>query len=107
MQETMQDAKGFFRELFDLSFTRFITIKLIKLLFIIAIVFYGLIALMIMGSALGNLKSFAGLFQLAMGPVVFLVGVISARIFLELSIVFFRIESNTAKLVEKDSTARQ
>jgi hypothetical protein len=90
--------KGFFGRLFDLSFNEFVTTKIIKVLFVLAII----------GSAFGGLAIMLGLFAtktffgvvggLIAGPLAFLLYVIAARVWMEVLIVLFRIAENTAKL---------
>ena len=95
----MDEEKGFFAELFDLSFSTFVTMKIIKLIFIIAIAASGIMALSIIGA--GFSQSFgAGIGSLILGPLVFLVYVLGARVWLELIIVVFRIEKNTSHLIK-------
>jgi len=87
------DPKGFFASLFDFSFTEFLTIKIIKLLFILGII----------GAALGSLfyliKDF-GLSSLLIAPLIFIASVFLLRIWLELVMVVFRIADNTTQLVD-------
>ena len=98
------EGKGFFGSLFDLSFTEFITTRIIKLLFILAIIGSGLGALGIVVTA-----SRAGGAAIALGiilaPIVFFLYVLCARIWLELIIVIFRIAENTGRLVEQGKQA--
>lgn len=91
--------KGFFASLFDLSFSDFITIRLIKVLYILAIA----------GSVLGGLiliiSGFAngfgtGILFLLLSPLVVILYILMARIWLELVIVVFRIAENTSQLVK-------
>jgi len=90
----MTESKGFFGMLFDLSFSEFVTIRVIKILFILAIICAGIISVSILvaGFAAGGL---AALGALIFAPIVFLLGVIISRIWLEIVIVMFRIEENT------------
>lgn len=85
---------GFLGRLFDTSFTSFITLSIIQLLFKI---FIGLAAL---STAAFVVVAFAadpavGVVALILGPLLFLLYVILVRIYLELVVVFFRIEENT------------
>ena len=90
--------KGFFGRLFDLSFNEFLTTKIIKVLFVLAII----------ASAFGGLSVMLGLFAtksvggaiagLFAGPIVFVLYVILARVWMETLIVLFRIAENTAKI---------
>ncbi len=99
--------KGFFGRLFDLSFNEFITTKIIKVLFVIAII----------GSAFGGIAVMVGLFAsksvagivggLIVGPAVFLLYVIIARVWMEILIVLFRISENTAKIANRNEQPPQ
>jgi Domain of unknown function (DUF4282) len=84
----------FFNRLFDLSFSQFITPSIIKLLFILAITLTSLIALFFLIGGLAQLDE-GGIFFVILAPIIWLFGVIYARVLLELVIVFFRIERNT------------
>jgi Domain of unknown function (DUF4282) len=86
-----QQAAGFISSLFDLSFTTFITPKLIKVLFILSIVFVGLGALGLVGSAFMSGGAIAGIFVLLIvAPLFFLFEVIIARVWMEVLIQLFR-----------------
>ena len=85
---------GFFSRLFDMSFTRFVTPSLIKVLFILAIIIISLVAVfMLIGGAAS--AGDGGIFLVILAPIYWLLGIIYARVLLELAIVFFRIEINT------------
>jgi len=91
--------KGFLGSLFNLSFTEFITTRVIKVLFILAIIFAAIAALvMIVSGFAGGVLS--GIVLLIISPILFLVYVILARVWLELVIVIFRIAENTGRLAE-------
>lgn len=91
--------KGFFAALFDFSFTDFIALKLIKLLYILALVGVGLVALTVLirgfSEGIGS-----GILGLILAPIVFIIGAIAARVYMELIIVLFRIAENTHRTVE-------
>jgi hypothetical protein len=91
--------KGFFASLFDLSFSEFVTIRLIKVLYILGIA----------GSVLGGLAFIVGGFAngagigilfLLLSPVLVLFYILMVRIWLELIIVVFRIAENTSRMVK-------
>ncbi len=90
--------KGGLATIFDLSFTEFVTTRVIKVLYVIGILFSGLFALAIIigGFSEGAAK---GILGLIIGPIVFLVYVLLARIWCEMIIVVFRIADNTSKIV--------
>ena len=92
------ETKGFFATLFDMSFSDFVTLKLIKVLYIIGIVFAGISTFMFLvgGFAGGFLP---GLISLVLSPVVFILMVLMCRIWLELILLGFRIAENTSKMV--------
>jgi len=95
------DAKGFVASLFDVSFTSFVTPKVIKVLYVLTIIgtvvsalLYSAVAFKI-NALLGILTLFviapiAGLFVLAMW-----------RIFLEFFIVIFQISSDIRDLRQR------
>lgn len=93
--------KGFFGRLFDLSFNEFITTSIIKVLYIIAIIGSAIGALFILGGLFAT-KTFGGILMgLVLAPIVFILYVILARVWLEVLIVLFRIAENTAKIAGK------
>lgn len=89
--------KGGFSLLFDLSFSEFITTKVIKVLFVVFIVLSVLGTLGIVVSAF-TASVMTGIIALIFSPVVFLLYVLFARIWCELIMVIFRIAENTSGL---------
>ncbi|MCB1069169.1 MAG: DUF4282 domain-containing protein [Verrucomicrobia bacterium] len=91
------NQKGLLGALFDLSFSEFVTTRVIKVLFIIGIVFagFGALTLLVSGFSSGFGK---GLLMLILSPLVFLLYVLGARIWCEIIIVVFRIAENTARI---------
>ena len=94
------ENKGPMGMLFDLSFTEFVTTRVIKLLFVIGIVFATIGALFVLISGFTQ-GFFAGIVGLILSPIVFLLYVLGARIWCEMIIVIFRIAENTGKMVEQ------
>ncbi len=94
--------KGFFGSLFDISFTEIITTRIIKVLFVLAIIGSGIaaVALLVSGIAGGGVGAFI---SIILAPLVFLLYVVMARVWLEVIMVMFRIAENTDKLVERKS----
>jgi len=91
--------KGFFASLFDLSFSEFVTIRLIKVLYILGIAgaVLGGLAFIIGGFANG---AGIGILFLLLSPVLILFYILIVRIWLELIIVVFRIADNTSQMVK-------
>jgi len=93
------EEKSFFEVLFDLSFKEFVTTRLIKLIFVIGIVFSALSALMMIVG--GFRMSFgSGLIRLILSPVVFGLMVLGVRVWCEMIIAVFRIAENTGRLAD-------
>ena len=96
----MED-KGFFGALFDISFSSFITPKIISVLFVIFMILSGLAALvMIITGFMGGIVN--GLVAVVLSPIVVFLYILFARIWLELVVVMFKIAENTDKMVEKE-----
>lgn len=97
----MEQTKSFVESLFDFSFTVFVTSKIIKLLYILSIVGAAIASLFLI--TLGfTVSTVIGVLMLLIGaPLVFLLCVTYARVFLEIMIVIFRISEHTAQVVEK------
>jgi len=100
-------SRGFFASLYDLSFDRFITPSIVRVVYIIALalVFVWALMFLLVGFAaaptfLGNQQPDAGtvLFHLIGAVVMFVVGSIAVRINLEFVMAVFRIAENTESL---------
>lgn len=92
--------EDFFRSLFDISFTNFVTTKLIKILFILTMVALtiGYLIITIMAFAA---SAAAGVFMMFIfGPLAVFFYLLWARVFYELIIVIFRIFENTRDQLE-------
>jgi hypothetical protein len=85
----------FLHPLFDFSFRRSVTIKTMKFLYILSILFAGLTALFFILVGFETSLRF-GIFALGVGAVVFLLTVIFSRVFLEMILVVFRIADHVA-----------
>lgn len=95
--------KGFLGALFDFSFSEFVTTKIIRLLYVLAIAISVVIgiALVISGFAIGFGR---GVLMLIAAPVVVLLYIIGARIWLELVIVVFRIGEHVRDIANRGAT---
>ncbi|NTV07182.1 MAG: DUF4282 domain-containing protein [Chlorobium limicola] len=96
------DKESFFGKLFDFSFKEFITLQLIKYLYIIGIIFAAITAL---GALIGGFSAMKydfgkGIFSVLMSPVVFILITVVVRLGLEAIVATFRIAENTSKMVE-------
>ena len=92
----MTEEKGIVENMFDFSFSEFITPKIIMILFIIGIIIAAVATVMVVvgGFAKGML---VGLLTLVVSPIIFGLEVLAARIWCELVMVMFRIAENTGQ----------
>jgi uncharacterized membrane protein len=97
----MQDTKGFFGSLFDLSFTSLVTTRIIKVLYVLAIILIGLYALVFIAGGFSNSTSVGIVVLLIIAPIFTLVSLIYTRVLLEVIIALFRIMENTSELVAR------
>ena len=85
----------FFHPLFDFSFHRSVTVKMMKFLYMLTVLCAGLMVLFfILAGFEASLR--LGLFALLMGVVVFLFTAVFSRVFLEMILVVFRMADQTA-----------
>ena len=95
------EGGSFFKRLFDVSFTSFITPGIIKVLYIIAVALVSIVSFVFLVA--GFIALFAGdevgfgVLVLILVPIGWLLSVIYWRVILELVVVFFRIERNTRR----------
>jgi len=97
------ENKGTFGLLFDLSFSEFVTTRVIKVVFVLGIIAAAIGSLIMLGTGFKNGFG-SGLIALILAPLVFLIWVLMARMWCELIIVAFRIAENTSRLVEQGKT---
>lgn len=92
----MQPKQSFFSQLFDLSFDEFITMKIIRIVYILSIIAAGVGALVFLfgTAAAGGAGGF--ILGLIVAAILFLIYVILARIWLEIVMVLFKIAENTS-----------
>jgi len=89
-----------FSILTDLSFKRFITPRLVRLIYVLSLVGAGLSAFawMISGFKTGVMY---GCFTFVTGPVAFFIYMLSARVILEFLLAVFRIAEGMERLIEQ------
>lgn len=98
----IMNAHGFFSKLFDFTFKEFITLQIVKYLYIIGLVFAGISALGFAGAGISDLRYdvIAGLVKVVLSPFAFVLTAILIRLVLEALVATFRIAENTTKIVE-------
>jgi len=90
------------KDLFDFDFQNFITVRSVKILYVLVQIFSALFAikLIITGFTVGF---FWGLINLVIVvPIVFLLMIFSFRVTLEMVLVIFRISENISEIAEYD-----
>jgi hypothetical protein len=91
------DNKSILEDLLDFDFKNLITVRVIKVLYIISIIIAVLLALCIVIDGFTD-SFFWGLIKLIIAVISFFVVVIYSRILLELVVVIFKISDDIAKL---------
>ena len=95
------DQKGFFESLFDFSFTSFVTVRIIKVLYVLIFVMVSLAALLYTILAF-RLSPVAGLLVLVIGDPLYIVIVMAFwRLVLEAFVVVFRIAEDVRSMRER------
>jgi hypothetical protein len=97
--------RGFFQSLFDISFTSFITTKIVKFLYILALVLIGLGALAFIASAFRANAALGLVVLLIVAPLGSLLYVIYTRVVLEVIIQIFRINEHLRDQINMQQTA--
>ena|ERR1700733_7710349 len=92
-------GRGFLRSLFDLSFTSLITVKLVKVIYVLWMIVIGLGALGSIAVAFRASHTLGFLVLFIIAPIISLFYLVMARVFLEIFVVLFRIQENTGELV--------
>src|SRR3954469_2709147 len=95
---TQMDAPPTASALFDLSFTRFLTISVIKFIYILGMVgiAIGYLGIIIAGFANGGFGG--GLVAIIVGAILALIYLLMLRVWLELIVVIFRIGESTSAI---------
>ncbi len=91
------ETGSFLKDLFDFEFKTFITLKVLKVVYIISVALIGLAAVAFLISGLSQGGATAVL-AIVMVPLVALLYLIMARVYVEVIAMFFRIGDHTAKI---------
>lgn len=113
--ESTGRRRGFFRSLFDLSFTSFITGRVVSFVYVLSLIFVVLYVLGTVGYSSVLFYTFFSAFAESQAagivagvalfviftPILLLVAVVYLRVLLEIVVVLFRISEDTAELVRQ------
>ena len=92
-------ANSFFNDLFDVRFTRFVSLRLISVVYVVILVAVSLLALgLIFVGFAGGAAS--GLFTLVLAVLGWVIYVVLARVALEAFAVLFRIHDDTSRMAD-------
>lgn len=94
-----QQNKTFFQTLFDFSFSGFISIDLIRVLYMVSILMAGIAVVAGIIAAFSNGISY-GIGAILLAPVLFLVYVLFSRVLFEVFIVIFKIADYLEEIAE-------
>ena len=86
------DGAGFFAALFDFSFASFVTLRILKVIYVLLLAVSSIAALGLIVTGFG---AGMGILALILAPLLWLVGAVFARVYVELIAVLFRIGENT------------
>ncbi len=98
----VDEVKGFFGSLFDFSFRSFITGKLIRVLYVLAVIGLALWSLAWLVSALVSQDGGLIFLGLIGAPLAFFFGLIYVRVLLELIIVIFRMGEDVRRIASSN-----
>lgn len=93
------ETRGFFRSLFDLSFSSLVTPKIIKVIYVLTLIAIALLAILFIISAFSTNSGLGALTLLVLAPIFSLFYIVYARVFLEFFIAIFRVAETNAELV--------
>jgi hypothetical protein len=98
-QSSAPSASSFFSDLFDIRFTRFVSLRLISIVYILILVVVSLVALaaIFTGFAIGP---GTGIFYLILAALLWVVYIVLARVGLEAFAVLFRIHDDTSRMAD-------
>jgi hypothetical protein len=98
-QPPAPSANSFFSDLFDVRFTRFVSLQLISIVYILILIVASLVALatIFTGFAAGP---GVGIFVLILAVLLWVVFVVLARVGLETFAVLFRIHDDTSRMAD-------
>ncbi|MGA3220445.1 MAG: DUF4282 domain-containing protein [Acidimicrobiales bacterium] len=90
--------KGFFGSLFDISFKSIITPRIIKVLYVLAMIFIALITIVYIVVAFNANAALGAVTLLILGPLYFFFSLIWTRVALEFIMAVFAIQENTGRI---------
>jgi hypothetical protein len=93
----IEDAKSFLNSVLDLSFSNFITTKLIRIIYLIFVILSCISGMAIIVAGMFNGIG-AGILSLIVAPLVVALEIMVCRVFLEIVMVIFKIAKDVDKI---------
>ena len=97
----MAEGKGFFGDLFDFEFKDFITVRIIKVIYILGMILIAIGALIALIAGFSRGGGASIIFTFVLVPFGALLTIIFFRVYLELVVVIFRIGENSTEIARK------
>jgi hypothetical protein len=94
---TSDDAKSFIESMLDLSFTNFVTTKLIKVIYLLSIILACISGMAMIVAGIYNGIG-TGILSLIVAPLVVILEITVCRVCLEIVMVIFRIAQDVNKI---------
>jgi hypothetical protein len=94
---TTDDAKSFIESMLDLSFTSFVSTKLIKVIYLLSVILSCISGMALIVSGIYRGVG-AGILSLIVAPLVVILEITVARVCLEIVMVLFRIAQDVNKI---------
>jgi hypothetical protein len=90
---------GFFNDLFDIRFTRFVSLRLISVVYVLILVLVSIVALAVIFSGFATGVTY-GIFSLILAVLGWIIYIVLARVALEAFAVLFRIHDDTSRVAD-------
>lgn len=108
-RDAVIEQAGFFKGLFDFSFTHYVTPQLMKVLYIIVMALIALVVVIMIGAGLLSIVSafrfqsflpaLMGIGQIILAPIIGVLYLAFVRVFFEVAMVLFSIKDSTKEMV--------
>jgi hypothetical protein len=101
------EAMGFIRSLYDFSFSSFVTLRVIRVLYVLITILYSLAAILVFIGALVEHKPADIVFAIIIVPIAYLIYLTFARIAMEILMVLFNIGKDVRSIRERGERQSQ
>jgi hypothetical protein len=99
-QDAASPLGAFVNDLFDVRFTRFVSLRLISIVYVLYLIAATIVALATITLAFSSLELVTGILALVVVVLVWLISLIGVRVALEAFAVLFRIHDDTSRAAD-------